>query len=135
MLALLRETALLPAHALRLGLDTYADPPLLAERLGWDAPVIRSEQVDNIDIATQAEAQALVNSRLSFGASWYRKVQFRTYPDEALDAHNIVNLDLVYPGDGRHWYTGQWLQRTWSVGLKGATPFVDRECYVTVPWR
>ncbi|HEX6367427.1 MAG TPA: hypothetical protein VF006_00760 [Longimicrobium sp.] len=34
VLALLRETALLPAHALRLGLDTYADPPLLAERLG-----------------------------------------------------------------------------------------------------
>jgi hypothetical protein len=33
VLALLRETALLPAHALRLGLDTYADPPLLAERL------------------------------------------------------------------------------------------------------
>ena len=34
VLALLRETALLPAHALRLGLDTYADPALLAERLG-----------------------------------------------------------------------------------------------------
>jgi hypothetical protein len=33
VLALLRETALLPAHALRLGLDTYADPALLAERL------------------------------------------------------------------------------------------------------
>lgn len=33
VLALLREAALLPAHALRLGMDTYADPPLLAERL------------------------------------------------------------------------------------------------------
>lgn len=33
VLALLREAALLPAHALRLGLDTYANPPLLAERL------------------------------------------------------------------------------------------------------
>ncbi|HEU4883517.1 MAG TPA: hypothetical protein VFT45_14760, partial [Longimicrobium sp.] len=34
VLALLRETALLPSHTLRLGLDTYADPALLAERLG-----------------------------------------------------------------------------------------------------
>jgi hypothetical protein len=34
VLALLREAALLPAHALSLGLDTYADPALLAERLG-----------------------------------------------------------------------------------------------------
>jgi hypothetical protein len=34
VLALMREAALLPAHALRLGLDTYADPALLAERLG-----------------------------------------------------------------------------------------------------
>jgi hypothetical protein len=33
VLALLRETALLPARSLRLGLDTYADPALLAERL------------------------------------------------------------------------------------------------------
>jgi hypothetical protein len=33
VLALLRETALLPAHVLHLGLDTYADPELLAERL------------------------------------------------------------------------------------------------------
>jgi hypothetical protein len=38
VLALLRETALLPARALRLGMDTYAAPALLAERLGglWD---------------------------------------------------------------------------------------------------
>jgi hypothetical protein len=34
VLSLLRETALLPAHALRLGLDTYANPALLAERMG-----------------------------------------------------------------------------------------------------
>jgi hypothetical protein len=34
VLALLREAALLPARSLRLGLDTYADPALLAERLG-----------------------------------------------------------------------------------------------------
>ncbi|HEX2210112.1 MAG TPA: hypothetical protein VHG93_20725 [Longimicrobium sp.] len=34
VLALLREAALLPAHTVRLGLDTYADPALLAERLG-----------------------------------------------------------------------------------------------------
>ncbi len=34
VLALLREAALFPAHRLHLGLDTYADPPLLAERLG-----------------------------------------------------------------------------------------------------
>jgi hypothetical protein len=34
VLALLRDAALLPTHALRLGLDTYADPPLLAERVG-----------------------------------------------------------------------------------------------------
>lgn len=33
VLTLLREAALLPAHTLRLGLDTYADPDLLAERL------------------------------------------------------------------------------------------------------
>ena len=34
VLALLRESALFPAHRLRLGLDTYADPALLAERVG-----------------------------------------------------------------------------------------------------
>jgi hypothetical protein len=34
VLALLREAALFPAHRLHLGLDTYADPPLLAARLG-----------------------------------------------------------------------------------------------------
>lgn len=33
VLALLREAALLPAHTLRLGLDTYANPELLVERL------------------------------------------------------------------------------------------------------
>ena len=33
VLALLRDAAALPAFALRLGLDSYADPPLLAERL------------------------------------------------------------------------------------------------------
>lgn len=33
VLALLRDAAQLPVHALRLGMDTYADPPLLAERL------------------------------------------------------------------------------------------------------
>lgn len=33
VLALLREAALLPARSLRLGLDTYTNPPLLAERL------------------------------------------------------------------------------------------------------
>lgn len=34
VLALLREAALHPTHRLRLGLDTYADPALLAERVG-----------------------------------------------------------------------------------------------------
>ena len=34
VLALLREAALFPAHRLHLGRDTYADPALLAERLG-----------------------------------------------------------------------------------------------------
>lgn len=33
ILALLRQAALLPAHALRLGMDTYTDPALLAGRL------------------------------------------------------------------------------------------------------
>ncbi|HEX8213713.1 MAG TPA: hypothetical protein VF584_26340 [Longimicrobium sp.] len=33
VLALLRDAAARPAFALRLGLDSYADPPLLAERL------------------------------------------------------------------------------------------------------
>lgn len=33
VLALLREAALFPSHRLRLGLDTYADPALLAERV------------------------------------------------------------------------------------------------------
>ena len=33
VLALLRDAAALPAFDLRLGLDSYADPPLLAERL------------------------------------------------------------------------------------------------------
>ncbi|HLL83017.1 MAG TPA: hypothetical protein VK420_10210, partial [Longimicrobium sp.] len=33
VLALLRDAAAFPAFALRLGLDSYADPPLLAERL------------------------------------------------------------------------------------------------------
>lgn len=34
VLALLRDAALLPAHALRLGLDTYTDPARLAEVVG-----------------------------------------------------------------------------------------------------
>lgn len=34
VLALLRDAALLPAHALRLGLDTYTDPARLAEIVG-----------------------------------------------------------------------------------------------------
>lgn len=39
VLTLLREAALLPAHALRLGLDTYTDPARLAEIVaGADAP-------------------------------------------------------------------------------------------------
>jgi hypothetical protein len=37
VLALLRETALLPAHALRLGLDTYADPDRLVHVVGGAA--------------------------------------------------------------------------------------------------
>jgi hypothetical protein len=42
VLALLREAALLPSHSLRLGLDTYADPALLAERLGALRPGVPS---------------------------------------------------------------------------------------------
>lgn len=36
VLALLRDTAALPAYRLQVGLDTYSDPPLLVERLARD---------------------------------------------------------------------------------------------------
>lgn len=110
-------------------------PDRLRDRLGWGSPVVRSLPIENAEVATQAEAQTMANARLAEGGSRYRKVSFSTYPDHTLDGHQILDLDLVYPGDGRHWYTGKWWQRAWSVQLKGPEAIAHRECFVTVPWR
>lgn len=108
-------------------------PERLQERLGLRKPVILGVAYDEHNITSEGDARLLAESRLSELGSYYDKVKLATYPDQAIDGHLIMDLDLMH--QGQHYYTGRWWQRTWDVRLDGPVVTIQRELTRTVQWQ
>lgn len=108
-------------------------PTNLAALLGSSTPVILGVTYDESAIATEAEAQQLAEYRLSLAGSFLDRLNIVTYIDSALDAHQIIDVNLTDGFENHH--TGNWLQRTFRVTLGGAAATVSRELTRSVDWR
>jgi len=100
-------------------------PLRLAERMGANHPVYLSYTDEASDIVDQASADRRAASLLSEGASFYRKVNIETIPDEHMDGHLLIGLDIRE--GGTTYYGGNWLQRVFSLEMAGAKATVRRE--------
>jgi len=110
-----------------------AHPNRIGELMGTTRPVILGVTYDESAIQSVADAQLLAESRLSENASFLDRVNIETYPDHTLDGHQVLDLDLTDGDD--HYYTGNWLQRTWAVTVDGPKATVRRELTRTISWR
>ena len=110
-------------------------PDNLAERLNRTRPVILGEKVEDAQVATQAEAQLLADTTLSYRGSFLDRLSFITKPDDTLDGHMILDMDVVFPADGISYHEGNWLQRVCQLTVDGAMCEMSRECTRTVAWR
>ncbi len=108
-------------------------PERLKERMGANYPVYLSHTDEASDIVDQASANLRAASLLSEGASFYRTVAIETIPDEYMDGHLIIGLDIRE--GGTTYYGGNWRQRVFSLDMAGAKATVRRELNRSENWR
>jgi hypothetical protein len=107
-------------------------PITLQERMGATAPVYLSHTEDNSELVDQATADAAAANLLATGASFYRSLTIETLPDLFMEGHQIIALDIA-DGDDHH-YTGNWIQRTFTLTMQGAKATCQRELTASMRW-
>lgn len=114
--------------------SSRAHPLNIGRMMGANIPIILGRIDNESAIATIEDAQALADARLSIASTYLDRLNIQTYPDtQTMDGHKIIALDVR---DGvTQLYTGNWLQRTWSVSIGTGPPIVSREMTRSVGWR